>query len=292
MHASDVYHFGRPARISAPGRKKYPGSPNLPTPLASSGMAIETEPPGSNTIRADNTGCKRRNRHHPDHPGRRNPATNAMETTVTETAKITLFHSPNSRSTGTRLLLEELQAPYDLHVLNMQAGEQRLPEFLAVNPMGKVPAILHGDALVTEQVAIYIYLADLFPQAGLAPGLSDPNRGPYLRWLAFYGACFEPAAVDRAMKRDPAPPAMSPYGDFDTVMSMLTAQLEAGPYILGQTFSAADVLWGTALRWTTMFGLVPASPTIAGYIERIATRPAAVRVREADAALAAQHRTS
>jgi glutathione S-transferase len=209
---------------------------------------------------------------------------------MAETSKITLFHSPNTRSTGTLILLEELQAQYDLQVLNMQAGEQRQPAFLAVNPMGKVPAILHGDALVTEQVAIHIYLADLFPQAGLAPALNDPRRGSYLRWMVFYAACFEPAVVDRAMKRDPGPPAMSTYGTFETVMSTLTVQLDAGPYILGQTFSAADVLWGTALQWTTMFGLVPVTPTIKAYIERIATRPAALRVKEKDAALAAQHK--
>jgi glutathione S-transferase len=116
-----------------------------------------------------------------------------MRMTATET--ITLFHAPNSRSTGTLILLEELGAPYDLHVLNLQTGDNRQPGFLAVNPLGKVPAILHGDSLVTEQVAIYIYLADLFPQAGLAPGLNDKRRGPYLRWMAFYGACFEPALV-------------------------------------------------------------------------------------------------
>ena len=86
---------------------------------------------------------------------------------------ITLFHAPNSRSNGTLILLEELGVPYDLHVLNLQAGEQRQADYLAVNPMGKVPAIRHRDVLVTEQVAIYIYLADLFLQAGLAPGLDD-----------------------------------------------------------------------------------------------------------------------
>jgi glutathione S-transferase len=209
-----------------------------------------------------------------------------------EARKITLFHSPNTRSTGAVILLEELQAPYELHVLNMQTGEQRQPAYLAVNPMGKVPAILHGDVLVTEQVAVHIYLADLFPQAGLAPSLTDPRRGPYLRWMAFYAACFEPAIVGRAMNRDPAPPAMSPYGDFDTVMSTLTAQLDAGPYMLGQTFSAADVLWGTALRWTTMFGLVPETPTIKNYIDLIAARPAALRVMEKDAVLAALHKPS
>src|SRR6266436_4427802 len=132
--------------------------------------------------------------------------------------KITLYHSPNTRSSGALILLEELGAPYDLHVLNMKAGEQRRAEYLAVNPMGKVPAIKHGDALVTEQVAIFLYLADLFPEAKLAPPLGDPLRGPYLRWMAFYGACFEPAVTDRFMKREPAAPQMSVYGDFDTML--------------------------------------------------------------------------
>jgi glutathione S-transferase len=211
---------------------------------------------------------------------------------MSATDAITLFHSPNSRSVGTLILLEELGAPYQLHVLNMQAGEQRQPAYLAVNPMGKVPAILHGDVLVTEQVAISLYLADLFPQAGLAPALGDRQRGPYLRWMAFYGACFEPAMVDKAMKREPGPPMMSPYGDFATVMSTMTGQLEAGPYILGQNFTAADVLWGTALQWMTAFGLVPETPIIKAYVERMSTRPAALRVKQQNEALAAQHKPS
>jgi glutathione S-transferase len=211
---------------------------------------------------------------------------------MTDADKIILFHSPNTRSSGTRVLLEELGAPYELRVLNMQAGEQRQPAFLAVNPLGKVPAILHGDVLVTEQVGIYLYLADLFPGAGLTPALGDRRRGPYLRWMAFYAACFEPAVVDRAMKRDPAPAMMSPYGDFDTVMAAVNAQLRAEPFFLGDQFSVADVLWGSALRWTTMFGIVPETPEIKAYIERTTNRPAAVRVREQDAALAAQHKAA
>jgi glutathione S-transferase len=209
---------------------------------------------------------------------------------MAESNTITLFHSPNTRSSGTLVLLEELGAPYQLHVLNMQAAEQRQPAYLAINPMGKVPAILHGDVLITEQVAIYLYLADLFPAAGLTPAIGDKLRGPYLRWMAFYAACLEPAVVDRAMKREPAPAAMSPYGDFETVMATVNAQLRAGPFILGQDFSVADVLWGSALGWITMFGLVPETPEIKAYVERVATRPAAARVREQDAALAAQHK--
>ena len=202
---------------------------------------------------------------------------------------IVFYHSPNTRSTGTRILLEELGAPYELKALNMKAGEQRQHDYLAVNPMGKVPAIRHGDALVTEQVAVFIYLADLFPKAGLAPALDDPQRGPYLRWLAYYGSCFEPAVVDRALKREPAPATMCPYGDFDTMLKTLVDLLAAGPYVLGERFSAADVLWGTALGWMTRFKLVPDLPEIMAYVERVGARPAVAKVRALDAELAASY---
>ena len=210
---------------------------------------------------------------------------------MTDTSKVTLFHSPNTRSTGALILLEELGAPYELHVLNMKAGEQRQPAYLALNPMGKVPAVKHGDAFITEQVAIFIYLADLYPEAKLAPPIGDPLRGPYLRWLAYYGSSFEPAVVDRAMKREPAPAAMSPYGDFDTMLATLLAQLGKGPYILGERFSAADVLWGTALAWTTAFKLVPETPLITAYVDRMGTRPAAKRIKAKDTELAAAQAT-
>ena len=205
------------------------------------------------------------------------------------TDKITLYHSPQTRSAGALTLLEELGAPYELHLLNMKAGEQRQAPYLAINPLGKVPAIRHGGALVTEQVAIFLYLADLFPQAGLAPAIGDPLRGPYLRWMVFYAACYEPGLIDRAVKREPAPLAMSPYGDFDLVMGAVVEQLAAAPYLLGDKLSAADILWGLALRWGTMFGLLPENPVIADYVARITARPAFVRVTAMDADLAARH---
>lgn len=205
------------------------------------------------------------------------------------TRPLTFFHSPNTRSTGVAMLLEELGAPHEVHLVNMKAGEQRKPAFLAVNPMGKVPAIRHGDALVTEQVAIYIYLADLFPDAGLAPGLTDPLRGPYLRWLAYYGSSFEPAVIDKALKRDAAPLAMCPYGDYETMIETLADQLRPGPYILGERFTAADVLWGTALKWTMGFGIVKPRPEFTSYVERVAARPALVRVAAREEELAAAH---
>jgi glutathione S-transferase len=202
---------------------------------------------------------------------------------------IVFFHAPNTRSSGARILLEELGAPHELRAVNMKAGEQRKPAFLAINPMGKVPAILHRGELVTEQVAVFLYLADLFPQAGLTPATDDRLRGPYLRWLVYYGSSFEPAVVDRALKREPAPPAMSPYGDYDTMLKTLTDQLAKGPYLLGERMTAADVLWGTALAWTTMFKIVPELPVIMDYVKRLGARPAVGKVKSLDAKLSAEH---
>ena len=125
--------------------------------------------------------------------------------------------------------------------------------------------------------------------AGLAPAIGDPLRGPYLRWIVFYGSSFEPAIVDRSMKREPAPPSTSPYGDYDTMLSTLAGQLARGPWILGERFSAADVLWGTALTWTTMFKLVPELPEIMRYMERVNSRAAVNRARDIDARLLAGH---
>lgn len=207
-------------------------------------------------------------------------------------AHITFYHAPQSRSSGVKVLLEELGAPYDLEVVNTKAGEQHGAAYLAVNPAGKVPAILDRGELVTEQAAIFIHLADRFPEKGLAPAIGGPLRGSYLRWMIYYGSCFEPAVVDRAMKREPGARAMSPYGDYDLVMRTVVEQLRAGPYLLGTRFSAVDILWGMALSWTTMFGLVPKEPEITRYIEAFSRRPSVAKVTTEDAELAARHQAA
>jgi glutathione S-transferase len=202
---------------------------------------------------------------------------------------IILFHSPQSRSAATRTLLEELGAPYELRVLNMKMGEQRQAPYLAINPLGKVPAIRHRGVLVTEQVAIYLYLADLFSEKGLAPALDDPRRGPYLRWMVYYAACYEPSLVDLALKREPAPLAMSPYGAFDAVYAALAGQLSKSRYFLGDDITAVDILWGLALKWGAMFQLLPENAVIADYVKRVTSRPAFVKVEAMDAELALEH---
>lgn len=204
---------------------------------------------------------------------------------------ITLFHAPHTRSSGVLALLEELGAPYTLHVLDRGKEENRAPAFLAINPLGKVPALQDGSAVVTEQVAIFLHLADLFPAAGLAPSVQDQLRGPYLRWMVFYAAAFEPALVDKARGHEPGTRAMSPYGSYQEVIDTVIAGLQPGPYLLGSTFSAADVLWGRALARTTQFKLVPSHPVILDYVARVAARPAVQRAAEKDNQLAAAQAT-
>ncbi len=203
-------------------------------------------------------------------------------------SRVTLFYAPQSRATGALALMEELGVPYDLEVLSLKANEQRGAKYLAVNPMGKVPAVLHDGALVTEQPAVYMYLADLYPEKNLAPRIGDPLRGPYLRWMVYYGSSFEPAVVDRSQKHPPAPPSTCPYGDFETMLKTLNDQLSKGPWMLGERFSAADILWGMALRWTTMFNLVPETPEIKRYIERVNALPSLQRASAKDAEYAAR----
>ncbi|WP_305987507.1 glutathione S-transferase family protein [Roseibium sp. MMSF_3544] len=200
--------------------------------------------------------------------------------------QVELFYAPQSRATGVRVLLEELGAPYTLNVLNVKLGENRQPSFLAINPAGKVPTVRCGNAVITEQVAIYIFLADLFPEKGLTPALDDPRRGPYLRWFVYMASCFEPALVDRALKREEAPQIMSPYGSYDTVMENMRTQLASGPFVLGEQMTALDILWAMGLRWGMVFGLVPEFEEFKAYTQRFFERPAAVKVLQEDQNLA------
>lgn len=202
--------------------------------------------------------------------------------------RITLHYAPQTRAFCIRLLLEELGVPYDLHVLNVRRGDQLTPDYLAINPMGKVPAISHRGEVVTEQGAITLYLADLYPEAGLTPVIGDPRRAAFLRWIVFYGASFEPALVDHAMKRPPMPRMTAPYADYETVVSVVNDHIARTPYWLGDSFTAADTLWGSALVWVTTFGILEKTPAIAAYIERVTNRPAFQRVKAAEAELVAR----
>jgi glutathione S-transferase len=203
-------------------------------------------------------------------------------------SKLTLYHAAPSRSSTTLWMLEEVGEPYELIVLDLKKGDQRKPDHLAINPMGKVPALVHDGAVVTETGAICTYLADAFPKANLAPAIGDPLRGPYLRWMFFQGNCLEPAVVDHALKREPGPAMMMPYGDFDTTVETLASAVRAGPWFLGSSFTAADVYLGSAIRWTMGFKLLPERPEFLAYVARLDARPAYQRAKARDDAIVAQ----
>ena len=202
-------------------------------------------------------------------------------------AKLTLYHAAPSRSSITRWMLEEIGEPYDIHLLSLSKGENRRADYLAVNPMGKVPALKHGDTVITEAAAICAYLADEFPRAKLNVPVGNPKRGVYLKWLFFGPSCVEPAIWERAYPRkEPAPRAALGFGEFETVIDVLAkAAGAARPYLMGEQFTAADVVIGSGLRWGTMFNLLPERPEFARYVGRLNERPALKRATEKDAEL-------
>jgi glutathione S-transferase len=203
-------------------------------------------------------------------------------------AKLTLYHAAPSRSSIVRWMLEELGEAYDIHLLSLSKGEQLAPDYLAINPMGKVPALKHGDAVITEAAAICTYLADEFPHARLNIPVGDPRRGPYLKWLFFGPSCIEPAIIDRAAPRkEEVRRGMLGYGDFDSVMNVVAKAVGKGPYLMGEQFTAADVVIGSGLRWGMMFNLIPKRPEFEVYVARLEQRPALQRATALDQELAA-----
>jgi glutathione S-transferase len=203
-------------------------------------------------------------------------------------AKLTLYHAAPSRSSIIRWMLEEIGEPYEVQLLSLSKGDNRAPDYLAVNPMGKVPALRHGDAVITEAAAICAYLADEFPRAKLNVPIGDPRRGPYLKWLFFGPSCIEPAMVDRAFPRkEEARRAALGYGDFGTVINVVADAVARGPYILGEQFTAADVVIGSTLRFGMLFKLLPERPEFTTYTGRLAQRPALQRAETKDKELAA-----
>jgi glutathione S-transferase len=197
---------------------------------------------------------------------------------------IVFYHNPQSRGRIVRWMLEETGAPYDVHVIDFMKGAHKSPEYLAVNPMGKLPAISYRGNVVTECAAICAYLADVFPDAGLAP--SPLERAAYYRWLFFAAGSLEYAIVDRMLGR-PAPerPAALGYGTYADTMRTLEQGLSAGPWLLGERFSAADVYIGSQLIFGMMRKGVDPTPVLSGYVARCRARPAAVRAAGLDEAL-------
>lgn len=201
---------------------------------------------------------------------------------------LTLYHAAPSRSSVVLWMLEELGQPYDIKLLRLSEGDNLKPDYLAINPMGKVPALRHGDTVITESAAICTYLADEFPEKKLHIPVGTARRGIYLKWLFFGPSCIEPAVIDRAAPRkEEARRAMLGYGDFDTTMNVVAKAVEKGPWLMGEQFTAADVIIGSNVRWGMMFKLLPERPEFMAYAARIAARPAAQRAEAKDKEMAA-----
>jgi glutathione S-transferase len=185
-----------------------------------------------------------------------------------------LYWSPRTRSFSALWLMEETGQPYQRVLVDLSAGAQKKAEYLAINPMGKVPALQDGDATLAESAAICAYVAERFPDSGLAPPLGDPARAKYLYWLFFAPGCIEPAMVQVATKLEMNSTAAG-WGEAQRVFDVLDKALEKGPWILGETFSAADIAIGSGLNFAVkLFKMVPSRPSFDRYIEACAARPA------------------
>ena len=201
---------------------------------------------------------------------------------------ITLYHAPPSRSSIVLWMLEELGEPYDIKLTNLSKGDNMKPDYLAINPMGKVPAIKHGDTAITEVAAICTFLADEYPKAKLNIPVGAPGRGVYLKWLFFGPSVIEPAMTDRAFPRKEAPRAAAiGWRDFDIVLDIVAKPLAKGPWLMGEQFTAADVVIGSGLRYGMMFKMIPERKEFTDYVARFAARTAAQRAEQKDKELSA-----
>jgi glutathione S-transferase len=202
------------------------------------------------------------------------------------TDEITFYTNPMSRGRIARWMLEEVGVPYETVLLDY-GTTMKAPEFLAINPMGKVPTIKHGDTIVTEAAAICAYLAEMFPDRGLAPPPGNQLRGPYYRWLFFAAGPVEAAVTGKSLGLlAPADKKMMVgYGSFEETIDALEGAVSGSDYICGDRFTAADVYVGSQIGWGMMFGSIDKRPAFEDYFARLQARPAAKRANELDDAL-------
>jgi glutathione S-transferase len=201
---------------------------------------------------------------------------------------IIVHHHPFTRASATVWMLEEVGVEYELRHVNIMAGEHKAPELVALNPMGKLPILVDGDVVVTESAAIGLYLADRYASGRLAPALDDPARGTYLRWSLFAPSVIEPGAMAKAAGW-PYKEAQAGWGSHETMLAAMESALAGRSFILGESFSMADVIFGGTLRYMLMFKMVEARPVFTEYAERLGARPALQRSMARNAAIAKEH---
>jgi glutathione S-transferase len=189
---------------------------------------------------------------------------------------IVLYHHPFSRAATALWMLEELEVPYELRFVDFFKGENKTPEFLARNPMGKLPTLTDGDVVVTESAAIGLYLADRYAYGRLSPRVDDPARATYFRWSLFAPSVIEPgltAKVNGWSGKD----AQVGWGSYDAMLAAMESAIDGRTYLLGDTFSMADIIFGGTIRFMLTFKILDPRPVFAAYAERLSARPAAKR---------------
>jgi glutathione S-transferase len=201
---------------------------------------------------------------------------------------IVLYHHPFSRAAGTVWALEEVGVDYELRWVDIIAGEQKAPEVVALNPMGKLPLLTDGEQVVTEVAAIALYLADRYAYGRLAPAVDDAARGTYLRWSFFAPSVIEPGSVAKSNGWD-AKPGQVGWGTYDAMLSAMESAVRDRSFILGDAFSMADVVFGGTLRYMLRFKMIEAKPAFVAYSERLAARPALQRADAKNAAVMKAH---
>ncbi|MEW5688432.1 MAG: glutathione S-transferase family protein [Pseudomonadota bacterium] len=201
--------------------------------------------------------------------------------------ELVFYTNPMSRGRIIRWMLEEVGQPYRTVILDWASGAAKQPEYLAINPMGKVPAIVHGDTVVTECAAICAYLADAFPEKKLAPPPTSKLRGPYYRWLFFGAGPIEQAVGVKAMGWQVPPDGERSlgFGTVEHVFDAIETALKGREYLVGDSFTAADLYLASHLGWGMQFGTIGKRPVFEDYVKRMDARPASVRAVEIDDAL-------
>jgi glutathione S-transferase len=202
------------------------------------------------------------------------------------TDELVLYTNPMSRGRTARWMLEEVGQPYRAEMLEY-GTTMKAPAYLAINPMGKVPALRHGATVITESAAICAYLADAFPAASLAPPATSALRGPYYRWLFFTAGPLEHAWTNHAfgLAIPPDRERSAGYGNFPTVLNVLEAAISAAPFLVGDGFTAADLFVASQLGFGLQFGIIEKRPAFVGYVARMTARPAAIRAKSIDDSL-------
>jgi glutathione S-transferase len=200
----------------------------------------------------------------------------------------TLYYHPYSRAANVIWMLEEAGCPYAIQFVDIMKGAHKAPELVALNPMGKLPILVDGDAVVTESAAIALYLADRYAPGKLAPPLDDPRRGTYLRWSLFTPSVIEPGTAAKAAGWDFKPSHMG-WGTYEAMMASIHSAIDGTSFLLGDQFSMADVIFGGTLRYMAAVKLMEPSPTIAAYLARLDARPAYQRATAKNDAQRAEH---